>query len=150
MNLSEVLVSARTSARITIDDLASITSIRQGLLTEMEANNFAHCGGDIYARGHLRNIAPHIGLDPQQLIDLYNQEHSSESRSINELLVESSVSKVPHEKKSISWKVPAAFSIMIVIVLAVIQIVVTNVNSDSPSAPKATPTSISSSEPSAE
>ena len=119
MNLGEVLVSARTSARITIDDLASITSIRQGLLIEMEANNFAHCGGDIYARGHLRNIAPHIGLDPQQLIDLYNQEHSSESRSINEMLVENNVARVPHEKKNISWKVPAAFSIMIVIVLAV-------------------------------
>ena len=148
MNLGEVLVSARTSARITIDDLASITSIRQGLLTEMEANNFAHCGGDIYARGHLRNIAPHIGLDPQQLIDLYNEEHSSESRSINELLVESSVSKVPHEKKSISWKVPAAFSIMIVIVLAVIQIVVTNVNSDSPSVPLPTPSASASAEPS--
>ena len=148
MNLGEVLVSARTSARITIDDLASITSIRQGLLTEMEANNFAHCGGDIYARGHLRNIAPHIGINPQQLIDLYNEEHSSESRSINELLVESSVSKVPHEKKSISWKVPAAFSIMIVIVLAVIQIVVTNVNSDSPSVPLPTPSASASVEPS--
>lgn len=149
MNLGEVLVSARTSARISIDDLASITSIRQGLLTEMEANNFAHCGGDIYARGHLRNIAPHIGLDPQQLIDLYNEEHSSESRSINELLVESSVSKVPHEKKSISWKVPAAFSIMIVIFLAVIQIVVTNVNSDSPSVPLPTPSASASAETSA-
>lgn len=135
MNLGEVLNSARTSARISLDDLASITSIRQGLLSEMEKNNFTHCGGDIYARGHLRNIAPHIGLEPQQLIDLYNAEHSSESRSINELLVENNVARVPHEKKNISWKVPAAFSIMIVIVLAVIQIVVTNVNSDSPSKP---------------
>ena len=149
MNLGEVLVSARTSARITIDDLASITSIRQGLLIEMEANNFAHCGGDIYARGHLRNIAPHIGLDPQQLIELYNQEHSSESRSINEMLVENNVARVPHEKKNISWKVPAAFSIMIVIVLAVIQIVVTNVNSDSPSLSTPTPSASASAEPSA-
>jgi len=135
MNLGEVLISARTAARISLDDLAAMTSIRHGLLAEMEANNFAHCGGDIYAKGHLRNIAPHIGLDPQKLIDLYNEEHSSESRSINELLVESNVSRVPHEKKNISWKVPAAFSIMVVIVLAVIQIVVTNVNSDTPSKP---------------
>ena len=133
MNLGEVLVSARTAARISIDDLASMTSIRHGLLAEMEANNFAHCGGDIYARGHLRNIAPHIALDPQQLIHLYNEEHSTESRSINEMLVESNVTRVPHEKKNISWKVPASFSILIVIVLAVIQIVVTNVNSDTPS-----------------
>jgi cytoskeleton protein RodZ len=141
MNLGEVLSSARASARLSLEDLASITSIRAGLLSEMEKNNFSHCGGDIYARGHLRNIAPKIGLDAEQLIVLYNQEHSVESRSINELLAENSVTRVPHEKKSLSWKVPAAFSLVIVLVLAVVQIVITNVNSDAPIRPVATATS---------
>jgi cytoskeletal protein RodZ len=102
----------------------------------MEKNNFSHCGGDIYARGHLRNIAPKIGLEAQQLVDLYNEEHSAEHRSINEMLAENSVARVPQEKKSISWKVPAAFSIAIVLILAVVQIVLTNVNSDSPTKPQ--------------
>ena len=141
MNLGEVLSSARASARLSLENLASITSIRAGLLSEMEKNNFSHCGGDIYARGHLRNIAPKIGLDAEQLIVLYNQEHSVESRSINELLAENSVTRVPHEKKSLSWKVPAAFSLVIVLVLAVVQIVITNVNSDAPIRPVATATS---------
>lgn len=141
MNLGEVLSTARASARLSLDDLASITSVRAGLLSEMEKNNFAHCGGDIYARGHLRNIAPKIGLDAEQLIDLYNQEHSVESRSINEMLAENSVTRVPHEKKNLSWKVPAAFSLVIVLVLAVVQIVITNVNSDAPIRPVATATS---------
>jgi cytoskeletal protein RodZ len=141
MNLGEVLSSARASARLSLEDLASITRIRAGLLSEMEKNNFSHCGGDIYARGHLRNIAPKIGLDAEQLIVLYNQEHSVESRSINELLAENSVTRVPHEKKSLSWKVPAAFSLVIVLVLAVVQIVITNVNSDAPIRPVATATS---------
>lgn len=130
MNLGEVLASARASARLSIEDLASLTSIRTGLLLEMENNNFAQCGGDIYARGHLRNIAPKVGLDPNKLVDLYNQEHSAESRSINELLVENNVARVPHEKKSLSWKVPAAFSIAIVLALAIVQIVISNVSSD--------------------
>ncbi|MFM6842160.1 MAG: RodZ domain-containing protein [Candidatus Planktophila sp.] len=132
MNLGEVLSTARASSHLSLDDLASLTSIRAGLLSEMEKNNFSHCGGDIYARGHLRNIAPKIGLDANQLIDLYNEEHSAESRSINEMLAENSVTRVPHEKKSISWKVPAAFSIAIILVLAVAQIVITNVNSETP------------------
>jgi cytoskeletal protein RodZ len=132
MNLGEVLNNARTSVGISLDDLAAATSIRAGLLGEMEKNNFSHCGGDIYARGHLRNLAPKLGLDPQELIDLYNEEHSAESRSINEMLVENNVARVPHEKKSISWKVPAAFSIAIVIVVAVVQIVISNVNSEGP------------------
>ena len=129
MNLGEVLSSARASARLSIDDLAALTSIRAGLITEMESNKFSNCGGDIYARGHLRNIAPKIGLDPNNLVELYNAEHSVESRSINEMLAENNVARVPHEKQSISWKVPAAFSVAIVLVLALIQIVVTNVNS---------------------
>jgi cytoskeletal protein RodZ len=141
MNLGEVLFSARTSARLSLEDLASMTSIRAGLLSEMEKNNFSHCGGDIYARGHLRNIAPKIGLDGNDLVELYNKEHSIESRSINEMLAENSVARVPHEKKSISWKVPAAFSIAIVLILAIVQIVITNVNSDGPSTPVAVATS---------
>ncbi len=140
MNLGEVLSSARASSCLSLDDLASLTSIRAGLLSEMEKNNFSHCGGDIYARGHLRNIAPKIGLDANQLIDLYNEEHSAESRSINEMLAENNVARVPHEKKSISWKVPAAFSIAIILVLAIAQIVITNVNSENPIKPLATAT----------
>lgn len=140
MNLGEVLSSARASSRLSLDDLASLTSIRAGLLSEMEKNNFSHCGGDIYARGHLRNIAPKIGLDANQLIDLYNEEHSAESRSINEMLAENNVARVPHEKKSISWKVPAAFSIAIILVLAIAQIVITNVNSENPIKPLGTAT----------
>lgn len=140
MNLGEVLSSARASSRLSLDDLASLTSIRAGLLSEMEKNNFSDCGGDIYARGHLRNIAPKIGLDANQLMDLYNEEHSAESRSINEMLAENNVARVPHEKKSISWKVPAAFSIAIILVLAIAQIVITNVNSENPIKPLATAT----------
>ncbi|CAN2208716.1 COG1426 Predicted transcriptional regulator contains Xre-like HTH domain [Candidatus Nanopelagicaceae bacterium] len=132
MNLGEVLSSARSSARISLEDLAAATSIRAGLLTQMEKNDFSHCGGDIYARGHLRNLAPKLGLDGNDLVALYNAEHSAESRSINEMLAENSVTRVPHEKKSISWKVPAAFSLAVVLVLALAQIVITNVNSDSP------------------
>ena len=146
MNLGEVLLSARSSSHLSLDDLASLTSIRAGLLSEMEKNNFSHCGGDIYARGHLRNIAPKIGLDAAQLVELYNQEHSVESRSINEMLAENSVARVPQEKRNISWKVPAFFSIAIVVVLAVVQIVITNSNSES----STTPVAVASSSPTAE
>ena len=153
MNLGEVLSSARASSGLSLDDLAAITSLRVGLLGEMERNNFAHCGGDIYARGHLRNIAPKIGLDPNKLVDLYNAEHSVESRSINELLAENNVARMPREKKNISWKVPAAFSIAIIVILAVIQIVISNVNSENPTRPmvtqSATPSATATDQPSA-
>lgn len=129
MNLGEVLQAARTAAGISLDDLAAITSIRAGLLGEMERNDFSHCGGDIYARGHLRNIAPKLGLDGTQLVEQYNVEHSVESRSINEMLAENNVTRVPMEKKNLSWKVPAAFSLTILLILGIAQIVYSNINS---------------------
>lgn len=129
MNLGEVLKAARTTAGLSLDDLAAITSVRAGLLGEMERNDFSHCGGDIYARGHLRNIAPKLGLDGAQLVEQYNAEHSVESRSINEMLAENNVTRVPMEKKSLSWKVPAAFSLAILLILGIAQIVYSNINS---------------------
>jgi cytoskeletal protein RodZ len=116
----------------------------------MEKNNFSHCGGDIYARGHLRNLAPKLGLDAQELINLYSEEHSAESRSINEMLVENNVARVPHEKKSISWKVPAAFSIAIVLVVGVVQIVISNVNSEGSRIVEPTPSATASASATAE
>jgi cytoskeletal protein RodZ len=132
MNLGELLKSAREESRLSINDLSEATSIRAGLLSQMEQNDFSHCGGDIYARGHLRNIAPLIALDPAKLITIYNQEHSVESRSLNDLLAENNVTKVPIEKKRMSWKTPAAVSLFVLSTFIVVQVVVSNSNSSSP------------------
>ena len=118
--------SARESAGLSIDELASRISIRAGLLIEMEKNNFIHCGGDTYARGHLRNIAGHILVDPQTLLDLYNEEHSSESRKIHDMLVENNVTKIPTERKSVSPKTLAIASVVALAAIAVGQIVISN------------------------
>ena len=140
MNLGELLQSAREESHLSLNDLAEATSIRAGLLTQMERNDFSHCGGDIYAKGHLRNIAPLIGLDATKLVALYNQEHSVESRSLNDLLAENSITKVPVEKKSVSWKLPAAISLAVLTIFVVVQVVLSNSNS-APST-NATPTPV--------
>ena len=70
MTLGEFMQGARESAGLSIDELASRVSIRPGLLVEMERDKFVNCGGDTYARGHLRNIASHNFVDTQTLIDL--------------------------------------------------------------------------------
>jgi cytoskeleton protein RodZ len=126
MSLGEFLQGARESAGLSIDELAERTSIRAGLLREIEKNNFSHCGGDTYARGHLRNIAPIISVDPQTLIDLYNKEHSSEVRKIHDMLVENNVTRIPTERKSISWKSLAIASVVVLVAVAVGQIIISN------------------------
>ena len=144
MTLGQVIRDARIAARLSIEQLSESTSIRIGLLTEMENNNFVHCGGDTYARGHLRNIANKIGADPLELINLYNEEHSLENRAIGELLVENNVMQVPQEKKAISWKVPASISLAVLFIFGVVQIVMSNQSSD------IQPTVVASASPTAE
>jgi len=135
MTLGSTIRDAREAARISLESLSESTSIRIGLLTELENNNFSHCGGDTYARGHLRNIANRIGLNPQILLDLYNDQHSTENRAIQDLLAENNIMQVPREKKTISWKVPAVISVSILFVIASVQIVTSNQDSSPTPAP---------------
>ena len=135
MTLGSTIGDAREAARISLESLSDSTSIRMGLLTEMENNNFAHCGGDTYARGHLRTIANRIGLNPQILLDLYDDQHSTEKRAMQDLLVENNIMQVPREKKTVSWKVPALVSVTILFVIASAQIVTSNQSSSPAPAP---------------
>ncbi|CAN2240515.1 RodZ domain-containing protein [Candidatus Planktophila dulcis] len=135
MTLGSTIRDAREAARISLESLSDSTSIRMGLLTEMEDNNFKHCGGDTYARGHLRNIANRIGLNPQILLDLYDDQHSTEKRAMQDLLVENNIMQVPREKKTISWKVPALISVTILFVIASAQIITSNQSSSPAPAP---------------
>ena len=57
MTLGSLITKAREGAALSIDDLAGATSIRPALLRDIELNDFSHCGGQTYARGHIRNIA---------------------------------------------------------------------------------------------
>jgi cytoskeletal protein RodZ len=140
MALGRTIRDAREAARVSIESLSESTSIRIGLLTEMESDNFKHCGGDTYARGHLRNIAQRIGIEPQILVDLYNQEHAAESQRIQDSLADNNVLQVPREKKSLSWKVPALASILILGVIGIVQIVISNQSSTPVSAPSVSAT----------
>ena len=148
MSLGEFLQGARESAGLSIDELSDRTSIRAGLLREIENNNFIHCGGDTYARGHLRNIAAVISVDAQTLLDLYNNEHSTEVRNIHDMLVENNVTKIPTERKTISWKSLAIASIVVLAVIAGGQIIISNSKTTVSPTVITSPTATASVEPS--
>ena len=148
MSLGEFLQGARESAGLSIDELSDRTSIRAGLLREIENNTFIHCGGDTYARGHLRNIAAIISVDAQTLLDLYNNEHSTEVRNIHDMLVENNVTKIPTERKTISWKSLAIASIVVLAVIAGGQIIISNSKTTVSPTVITSPTATASAEPS--
>jgi len=144
MSLGSMITQARKSAAMSIDDLSAATNIRGPLLKEMESDNFSHCGGETYARGHLRNIAVKLGTDPQIFISAFEEEQMQSERSMKDLLVENSVMKQPEEARKVSWKVLAAISIGSLGIAGLVQIIVSNTSSPTIPAPvssiSATPT----------
>lgn len=75
MSIGEALAGARGQAGLTVADVSEQTRIRQGLIRDIEGDNFAGCGGDFYARGHIRSIARAVGTDPEPLIEEYDLAH---------------------------------------------------------------------------
>lgn len=126
MSLGSVIRQARIDAGLSVDDLSERTSIRAGLIKEIESDDFTKCGGETYARGHLRNIAPHIKMDSQLLLELYENEQSMQPRRIQEMLAENNVMTNPVDKKTISWKTLAGISLSTLALLAAVQIIISN------------------------
>jgi cytoskeletal protein RodZ len=135
MTTGSQLRDMREAAGLSKDELAAMISIRVGLISQMELNDFSHCGGDTYARGHLKNIATRLGLEPDFFVEMYNSEHSLEHRGIHEQLVDNNVAAIPREPRKISWKVPALISVIVLVIAGSAQIVISN--QSSPPAPTA-------------
>jgi cytoskeleton protein RodZ len=69
------LTAARTQAGLTLSQVSERTRIRAAIVAEIEHDDFSGCGGDFYARGHIRAIARAEGLDPEPLIQQYDASH---------------------------------------------------------------------------
>ena len=138
MSLGSIISKARKDAGVSIEDLSSSTNIRVALLRDIEANNFANCGGDTYARGHIRNIAQRLGIDPQEFLSVYEEEQMQIDRSMQEMLVKTSAMKQPEEVRKVSWKALATISVGSLCIAGLVQIIVSNTSTPSLPAPVAT------------
>ncbi len=72
VGIGETLAQARDRAGLTITQVSQQTRIRQSLIEAIERGDFGACGGDFYARGHIRAIARAVGADPGPLIEQYD------------------------------------------------------------------------------
>ena len=75
MSIGESLADARRQAGLTVTQVSQQTRIRESIIRDIEQDDFAACGGDFYARGHIRSIAGAVGADPAPLISEYDADH---------------------------------------------------------------------------
>jgi hypothetical protein len=72
VSIGGALAEARSEAGLSITDVSERTRIRAAIIQGIERDDYAACGGDFYARGHIRAIAKVVGTDPVPLIAEYD------------------------------------------------------------------------------
>lgn len=70
------LRAARTRLGLSTDQLAERTRIRPHVIEAIEVDDFVPCGGDFYARGHLRTLARVLGIDVAPLLTSYDERYA--------------------------------------------------------------------------
>ena len=71
------LAAARVRVGLSVDDLAERTRIRPHVIESIEVDDFAPCGGDFYARGHLRTLARVLGKDVTPLLAQFDERYAT-------------------------------------------------------------------------
>jgi transcriptional regulator with XRE-family HTH domain len=74
VRIGPALAGARTKAGMSVEDVSERTRIRRTIISDIERDDYASCGGDFYARGHIRAIAKVVGTDPVPLIEQYDDD----------------------------------------------------------------------------
>jgi cytoskeleton protein RodZ len=78
VSIGSDVAAARTAAGRTLDEVAEATRVRAAVIERIEHDDFSLCGGDVYARGHLRAIGHALEVDPEPWVAEYDALHLPE------------------------------------------------------------------------
>ena len=68
--------AARQRLGLSVDELADRTRIRPHVIEAVEVDDFTACGGDFYARGHVRTLARVLGVEAAPLLATYDDRYA--------------------------------------------------------------------------
>ena len=101
MAIGEALAEARHRASLSVAQVSERTRIREPVIRGIEDDDYTACGGDFYARGHIRAIAEVMRIDSAPLIREYDRVHRAPGMasrvSLDELLATSA--HAPHRRQ---------------------------------------------------
>jgi cytoskeleton protein RodZ len=75
-SIGPLLSAARFRARLSVDELGERTRIRPHVIESIENDDFGPCGGDFYARGHLRSLCRVLGVDPKPILTTFDRSYA--------------------------------------------------------------------------
>ena len=86
MSIGETLAQARRWSGLSVTEVSQRTRIRETLVKDIERDDYSACGGDFYARGHIRAIARVVGADPEPLIEEYDATHRAPNAQLEDTI----------------------------------------------------------------
>lgn len=104
MSVGLRLKEIRKSAGLTVEQLSARTRIPSSVIEDLERDNFSTCGGPTYARGHIRTITRVCGVDESDILLAFESQTIPLSKSIRDLLNDTSATPARKERKPLSWK----------------------------------------------
>jgi hypothetical protein len=72
VSIGAALTEARQRAGLSVAQVSERTRIRETVIRGIERDDYSECGGDFYARGHIRGFAKAVGADPGPLVKEYD------------------------------------------------------------------------------
>lgn len=115
MTVGSDVAAARVAAGRSLDDVAAATRVRSAVLERIERDDFSLCGGDVYARGHLRAIGQALGVDPQPWVAAFDAAHAPVEAPLD--LVEQH--EVHERRRTPNWTAAMALALVAVVGFAV-------------------------------
>jgi cytoskeletal protein RodZ len=129
VSIGQTLAAARREAGLSIDDVSAKTRLRATVVRAIENDDFSLCGGDFYARAHIRTIAGLVGADSAALIEEFDA-HAARSdddvpaSQVFEAEMTGRAISRRVERHAPNWGVAAAVMVLVaVIVVAAVQLV---------------------------
>jgi len=119
VSIGDTLAEARRQSGLTVTQVSQQTRIRETIVRGIERGDFSACGGDFYARGHIRSIAKAVGLDPDQLVSEFDATHGAPHAIRAAEVFEPSTPISIKEGRHLNWSV-----VMVVALAAIVGFVV--------------------------
>ena len=119
MSIGSDLKSAREAAGLTLEEVSARTKLRSSLVAAIERDDFSLCGGDVYARGHIKVLANLYRIDSTYLSELFDKSFGSADTSLDDLAQANAQNL--ERRSSISWKSlsgVAAVALLIAVVVS--------------------------------
>jgi cytoskeletal protein RodZ len=103
VSIGATLAAARRRAGLTVGEVSQRTRVTEPIIRGIEQDDYAACGGDFYARGHIRAIASAVGEDPLPLIDEYDSTWRSDQEITAAEALQPGLPIRTRERRRVRW-----------------------------------------------